>query len=319
VRILVTGSHGFIGGSFGRFAGAQGHDVFGLGRRSQPDADWPGDYAQTDVAQADLSRIISDFAPDVIFHGAGSASVGGSYADPAADLRAATITLANTLEGARKSDFRPVILFPSSAAVYGNPRSLPVGEDDPIAPISPYGFHKAASELVAREYAFCFGFDIVIGRIFSVFGPALRRLLVWEIFKQIAGHDSEILLQGSGEETRDYLGIDDLCRAFLGLAGAHLDKPADGRVSAYNVASGTSTAVRALAERLCHLTTSQKAIRCLGQPRLGDPIHWLADTTKLMQTLPDFTPEALDTSLGRCVSLWQSLDNWHFESASRGR
>lgn len=307
MRILVTGSRGFLGGSLGRQASEQGHEVLGLGRASQADAAWRGAYAQADIAESDIAPIVRDFAPEIVFHGAGSASVGGSYADPSADLRAAAMTLANMLSGVKRAGLRPVILFPSSAAVYGNPAWLPVQEDAPINPISPYGFHKAACELVAREYALCFEFDIVIGRIFSVFGPGQRRLLVWEIFRQIAGGADEVVLQGTGRETRDYLGVDDLCRAFLGLAERHLKKPSPSQTTVLNLASGTGTEVGQLARDMLAIAGSSKPLRCLAADRRGDPPHWQASTRKLGDALPDFTPAPLATALRECVRQWSAL------------
>ena len=190
MRILITGSRGFLGSTFAAFATAQGHDVLGLGRTAQPPPGWPGQYAWTDVAHADLSPLVNGFRPDLVFHGAGSASVGGSFQSPLDDLRASVYTFANTLEGIRRSEHRPVVLFPSSAAVYGHPSRLPVNEDDPTHPISPYGFHKLAAEQLGREYAACYGLRVVLGRIFSVLGPRQRRLLLWELFEQFTGPDS---------------------------------------------------------------------------------------------------------------------------------
>ena len=201
MRILITGSSGFIGGSLGRFAANAKHEVLGLARRSQADHDWPGKHQAVDVAHADISGIVSEFVPDMIFHGAGTASVSGSIESPLDDFRAAAVTWANVLDGIRRSGLRPVVMFPSSAAVYGNPKELPVREDAPVAPISPYGFHKAACELLAREYSECFGLTLVVCRIFSVFGPSQRRLLVWELFDQLSGPEPVVWLGGTGRES----------------------------------------------------------------------------------------------------------------------
>jgi UDP-glucose 4-epimerase len=200
-----------------RFAASAGHEVIGIARRSQPDAGWPGRHIQADVATADLAGVISQCKPDAVFHGAGTASVAASIASPLDDLRAAVMTLVNLLEGVRKLAVRPLVIFPSSAAVYGNPAKLPVAEDAPAAPISPYGYHKLSCEVIAKEYASCFGVDTLICRIFSVFGPAHRRLLVWEIFEQLRGNEPAVKLQGTGQESRDYLHADDLAAALLGF------------------------------------------------------------------------------------------------------
>jgi len=206
MRVLVTGSGGFIGGSIGRAAARAGHQVLGLARRSQPERDWPAAHQQVDVAHADLAGLIRDFKPDMVFHGAGTASVGASLSAPLEDLRAAVLTWANLLEGIRRSGAPTTVVFPSSAAVYGNPRELPVSEDDAVSPISPYGFHKAACELLAAEYASCFGLHVIVGRVFSVFGARQRRLLVWELFAQLTGSDPTVTLQGTGTESRDLPG-----------------------------------------------------------------------------------------------------------------
>jgi nucleoside-diphosphate-sugar epimerase len=121
MRLLITGCRGFIGGSFGRFAQAQGHEILGLGRTAQPPGDWPGRYAPADVAHADLSAVIRDYRPDALFHGAGSASVGASFTAPPEDLRATVQTFSNVLDSVRRAAVTPLVNFTSSAAVYGNP------------------------------------------------------------------------------------------------------------------------------------------------------------------------------------------------------
>src|SRR5437867_3526309 len=211
MRLLITGSRGFLGGSIGRLAASNSQEVLGIGRSSQPGAGWPGKYVQADVAHADLSPVIRDFAPDVLLHAAGPASVGSSLTAPLEDLRGAVQTWANTLDSVRRSGLRPLVLFPSSAAVYGNPLNLPVREDDVTAPISPYGYHKVICELLARENSTCFNLNIIVCRFFSIFGVAQRRLLIWELYKQFAGPVPIVCLQGTDRETRHYLDIVDDC------------------------------------------------------------------------------------------------------------
>lgn len=300
MKILVTGSRGFIGGSFGVFAARAGHEVLGISRSSQAAHGWPAAHLQADVAQADLAKTIRDFAPDLVLHGAGSASVGHSLNTPLDDLKASLLTWATVLDGVRRSGLKPVVLFPSSAAVYGNPAHLPVREDAPSAPISPYGFHKMACELAAREYAQCFGLRIIVCRLFSVFGPGQRRLLVWEIFRQLLTENKTVWLDGSGEETRDYLHVDDASAAMLQLGA---QPSAEGCVFV-NVASGRELSVRALAERLCVHAGVEKNIECRHHHRPGDPLHWRADTARLTTMLPDWRPRDLEESLAECAGVW---------------
>src|SRR5438477_11965991 len=126
MRVLITGSTGFIGGSLGRFAAQADHTVMGTGRSSEPGKEWPGLYTPGEATAESLSEIVSDFAPDVLFHAAGTASVGASLVDPLADFHGSVEVCANLLEAVRRSGKSPLLFIPSSAAVYGNPAALPV-------------------------------------------------------------------------------------------------------------------------------------------------------------------------------------------------
>ena len=304
MRILVTGSRGFVGSSFGAFAAAAGHEALGISRSSQPEPGWSGRHVQGDAAQADLAAIIRDFNPDLLLQAAGSASVGASIADPVGDFRATAVTLINVLEGVRRSGREPLVVFPSSAAVYGNPASLPVGEDAPCAPISPYGFHKTACEILAQEYSQCFGLSTVVCRIFSLFGSRQRRLLAWEIYAQLAGKAEGLELQGTGTETRDFLHIDDLSRAILLL------QPAVPRreCTIVNAASGRETPVVELAETMRSMVAPAKKITFRGISRPGDPHRWVAEIRRLKSFIPEWQPQTLAGGLEATVGSWRQTD-----------
>jgi UDP-glucose 4-epimerase len=305
MRLLVTGCRGFIGGSFGRYAAAQGHEILGIGRTAQPPEDWPGKYAPADVAHADLAVLIREYQPDVLFHGAGSASVGASFSAPPEDLRATVQTFSNVLDSVRRSGVAPLVIFPSSAAVYGNPASLPVSEEAAVQPLSPYGFHKAMCELLAQQYAACFGLRVLICRLFSVYGPAQKRLLVHQLFAQLESGAPELRLEGTGEETRDYLYINDLSAAVLALADAELPQRQAAACTIVNVASGETTRIGQLAETLARLHGSGKRVVAAGRPRLGDPRHWQAGIERLRERVALPPPCSLEAGLRECLSAWQ--------------
>lgn len=305
MKLLITGSNGFVGGSVGRFAARAGHEVLGVARASQPAPGWPGLYAQADALASDLTETVNAFAPDAVLHAAGTASVGASLKAPLDDLRAAVLTWANVLDAVRRSRVRPVLLFPSSAAVYGDLPELPARETAPPRPISPYGFHKAACELLAREYADCFGLRVVVCRLFSVFGEAQRRLLVWELYRQFAGPGRVAWLEGTGEETRDYLHADDVAAALLELAAAAPGREGGGRCLLVNVGSGEETNVLELARGLGALVAPSKEVRCRGVARAGDPRRWRADTALLRTLAPGWQPPPLGQRLAQCVNAWK--------------
>jgi len=303
VNVLVTGCRGFVAGAVGRAYAAAGHTVLGVARTSQPDDGWPGRYLSADVAHADLAPAVAAFAPDVVFHGAGTASVGASLAAPLDDLRGAVMTWANVLDAVRRSGRSPLVVFPSSAAVYGDPATLPVAEDAPVAPVSPYGFHKAACELLGREYAQCFGLRVLVCRLFSLYGLRQRRLLVWELYRQFRGPDPEVWLDGTGEESRDYLHVDDAAAAVVALSTA---AGASERPSTVNVAGGRETTVRELAAAVGHAARSGKAVRCRGTRRAGDPGRWEADVRRLRSAVPRWQAAPLAGGLGDCIAAWDA-------------
>ena len=300
MRIAITGSRGFIGGSFGRYAAAAGHEVLGISRGAQPDLDWPGLHAHADCLHADLSAAFRTWRPEVVLHAAGSASVAESLVDPLEDMRALAMTLANTIEGIRRAGIAPVLVLPSSAAVYGNPAKLPVAETAAVAPISPFGFHKAVCELLAREAAEIMGLRVLVCRLFSVYGPRQRRLLVWEVYQQLASDAAVVELQGTGSETRDWLHMDDVSGALLMLA-----QHARRGTTVVNVAGGMETSVSQLVEEMKRLMEKDKMLMCHGSARPGDPRRWEADITQLRGLAPGWKARPLLDGLAEMVAHWE--------------
>jgi UDP-glucose 4-epimerase len=202
MRWLITGANGFLGFSVADYLARAGNSVVGLTRNEQlPDWFPRLEYPSSIEALADLIRGVD---PKCILHAAGAASVGDSWVAPARDYVDSVLTWQVLLEATRQSELKPKLFLPSSAAVFGDPDRLPVPEDAGRKPISPYGFHKLVCERLAEEYAILWEMPVVICRLFSVFGPRQRRLLVWELVEQILSDGSVIRLQGTGLEERDY-------------------------------------------------------------------------------------------------------------------
>ena len=302
MKILISGSRGFIGNAIGQQAAIEGHEVLGLGRASQATKGWPGAYLQTDVATADLSNSILAFEPEVVIHAAGTASVGGSFTTPLEDFRASALTWTNMLEGVRRSGLSPLVVHLGSAAVYGTTADLPISENAAIQPISPYGYHKAVCEFVAQEYAQCFDLRTVSCRLFSVFGPAQRRLLIWELYRA-AQNEETVSLKGTGDESRDYLHVEDVATAIVRLGEKLSDAPSLNAV--VNVASGEETSVLDLANMIRDLVAPAKTVVARGEISPGDPRNWRADTGRLRSIIPDWKPRPFSERLSSCIRSWQ--------------
>lgn len=260
---LVTGAGGFLGGYIATALGDAGHQV----TRATRD----------DLAAANLEPMIAGARPEVVVHCAGPASVGDSLLDPLADFRGSAELLAELLDGLRSAELRPRFLLLSSAAVYGSPERLPVAEDAQVAPISPYGFHRAASELVLAAHHRSFGLPAATLRIFSAYGEGLRRQLLWDVCAKALG-DGEIRLGGTGEETRDFVHARDVAQAVVRVVASGAFEG-----EAYNVGTGSETSVRAIALLLAaELGIDRALVSFDGKQRAGDPAHWRADVGRLV-------------------------------------
>ena len=299
MRWLITGGNGFLGFSVAEYLARAGNSVAGLTRRAQlPDWFRRLEYPPSIKALADIIRCEH---PDCILHAAGGASVGDSWGAPARDFDESVKAWHALLEATRQSELKPKLLLPSSAAVFGDPDHLPVPEDALRRPISPYGFHKLACEQLAEEYAVLWEIPVVICRLFSVFGPRQRRLLVWELVEQILSHGPVIRLQGTGLEERDYLAVSDVARALDSLAR----QPTFNRLQAFNFGSGKSLRVIDLIEILQRLTGVQKPVVRGRSRRHGDPMHWRADNRRLREELPNWCPQPIEEGLAECIAAWK--------------
>ena len=258
---LVTGAQGFIGGHAAARLRADGWSVVGAGR------------PEVELASNAFDELLADTCPDVVVHCAGPASVQMSIEDPAADRAGSVGVVERLAAGILALPAPPRLVLLSSAAVYGQPDALPIAEDHPLRPVSPYGEHRVACEELVRARCAHDGLRAVCLRVFSAYGPGLRRQLLWDICRRAAQGD-EVELAGTGEESRDFGHVTDVAAAVAAATGA----PGwDG--DPYNVGSGAQTTVREVAERL--LERTGVALSFTGLRRPGDPPHWRADTTAL--------------------------------------
>lgn len=274
--VLLTGGGGFLAGHFAASFASAGWGTVGVGR-----SDRNGQALKFDAFHlfdlADLEPIVAlvgDVRPDVIVHLAAPASVPESITDPLGDLLAHVTPTANVLEAIRRTSPSTRFLLISSAAVYGNPALLPVSEDAPLTPISPYGFHKVQQEFLVDQYAVLHGVRACKARVFSTYGERLRRLAVWEITRRALASDPEVY--GTGEEGRDYLDVADVAIAVRCVA-----ERADFCGEAINIASGEEVSIAALAAEIFRLVGLAGTPRFTGRALAGSPTRWCADVTRL--------------------------------------
>jgi UDP-glucose 4-epimerase len=281
--VLVTGGAGFVGSRLAEALDARNEvrvlDDFSTGSRANvpPNATViEGDVGDESTVQEAMAGV------DVVYHEAGLVSVPESLESPVASNDVNVGGTVQVLEAARRRDARAVLA--SSAAIYGDADDQPITEDTPGDPLSPYGADKLAADTYARVFADAYDLPVVSLRYFNVYGcgqnPEYSGVIDAFLTRALAGEP--LVVHGDGEQTRDFVHVDDVVRANL-AAGT-----TDETGVAYNIGSGRSVSIRQLAEQVTDLVDADAPIEH-GPARPGDVRHSEADVERARQRL-DYEP-----------------------------
>lgn len=280
----ITGARGFIGRHLSRRLASDGYRVAGLGHGAWPAleaAEWGLAYwLNGDVSASNLAKMHTELGkPEGIFHFAGGSSVGAALANPHEDFKRTVGSTSDLLEWIRQHSPDAPLIAVSSAAVYGAGHDGLIPEDARLTPYSPYGTHKLMMEELCRSYAVNFGLLIVLPRLFSVYGPELKKQLLWDTCNKLATQ-GEADLGGSGEELRDWTHVSDVVEAMVGLLSF-----ADTTAPALNIATGQPVPVREVVAELARVWSpaTPPRIEFSGQSRAGDPYSLCADVGRLSE------------------------------------
>ncbi len=251
VKVLVTGGAGFIGSNVADALVAEGHEVLVVddlssGKRHQV----PGEarFYEVDVQDAGGIREIFDREkPELLVHHAAQMDVRRSVADPPFDARVNVLGLLHLLEAGRDNGLRRVLFASSGGAGYGEQDEFPAPEGHRIAPVSPYGVSKMASELYLSCYRAMYGLEYVAMRYANVYGPRQDphgEAGVVAIFTQKVLAGEAATINGDGRQTRDYVFVEDVVRANVALASSSW-------CGSLNLGTGVETDVNHLYEGIC--------------------------------------------------------------------
>jgi len=278
--IWITGGKGFIGRNLGQYLAGLSYSVFGLGHGLWAREDYSQwgyeNWLNVEIDFVSLSQLLSNVGPpEVIFHLAGGAAVGASIHHPYEDFQRTVDTTARLLEWVRKNSPDTKVIGISSAAVYGAGFTCPISEQTQGAPFSPYGFHKVMLEALFASYRITYGLKFGIARLFSVYGPGLEKQLLWDICQKLGGSgDGEVLLQGTGQELRDWLHVSDACDLLWRIAKAP-ELP-----TIINGGTGQATSIAQIADLIVRAWGGRHSVKFSGINRQGDPTALIADITK---------------------------------------
>ena len=271
-RALITGITGFAGSHLAdHLLAVGGYEVYGLKRwrsRTENIRHLTGKVTLLDGDITDavrLREVVAEVRPDVIFHLAAQSFVPASWREPDATLTTNVRGQVNLFEAVRAAGHPCRIQIAGSSEEYGlvGEDELPITEDTPLRPLSPYAVSKVTQDLLAWQYHRSYGLDVVRTRGFNHTGPRRGEVFVTSNFaRQIAaieaGLQEPVLRVGNLDARRDFTDVRDTVRAYR-LA---VEKGEAGAV--YNICSGTTVSIRELLDRL--LALSDAAIRVETDP-----------------------------------------------------
>lgn len=310
-RILITGVAGFIGSNLADRCLELGAKVIGI------DNMFNGSVNNLNIAQQSknfqlIKGDIRDYSLlleiskeiEIIYHVGAFTSVPQSIIMPETCNTVNVNGTINILNVARKNDIEKVI-FSSSSSVYGDTNKLPLTEDMPRNPISPYGTSKLAGESYMQSFHHVYGLKTIILRYFNVFGPRQKDSPysgVTAIWIGRIQRNEPLVIFGNGENSRDFTYIKDVVQGNL-LAG---EKNVSGEI--FNIGAGSPISLNDLAALLLRLTNRQDLSIKHTDPRPGDIIHSYADISKAKNQL-DFIPQYDQKSGLKEYLSWISKNN----------
>ena len=271
-KILITGTYGFLGKFLANKFSKLGAKIYGIGHGKLSSQELIDNgitnYVCNDLKISTLKETCEK--PNKIIHCASSASVPYSVLYPKEDFERNVNSTLEVLEFMRLYASDAQLVIPSSAAVYGQKEKFPISVNAKINPVSPYGNSKRIAEMLSKFYAGHFKLKISIVRFFSLYGPGLKKQLLWDACKKaISGNNT---YHGTGLEKRDWVFIEDAASLILlALENASVSMPI------LNGGTGEAISIKELLIFLYKELGCDSRPRFSGTVREGDPLYFESD------------------------------------------
>ncbi len=303
MRILVTGGAGFIGSHVAQAYVDAGHDVLVLDNLSsgkQENVPAAARFVFADVGSDTSAEAVRTFRPEVVNHHAAQINVRKSVEDPVFDARENILGTLNLLEAARKNGVRKVIFASSGGAGYGEQEYFPADESHPMRPVSPYGVAKVAVERYLAFYRAQYGLEYTALRYANVYGPRQDphgEAGVVAIFSMRLLRGQTAIINGDGEQTRDYVYVGDVTRA-------NVEALHRGDGLGINIGTAQETDVNTLFRNLKELSGSgQEEIHGPAQP--GEQLRSVIENRLAYDELGWYPNVSLDEGLALTLAYFR--------------
>jgi UDP-glucose 4-epimerase len=300
-KVLVTGGAGFIGSNLVRHLIKEENSVtvldnFMSGYRGNLDSFPSVRIVEGDIRdQTAVEEAMKE--AEVVFHLAASVGNKRSIDHPLIDAEINVLGTLQILEAARKTGVRKIVTS-SSAGIFGELKTMPIKEDHPVEPDSPYGCTKLCEEKLCLSYAKLYPIEAVCLRYFNVYGPNQRfdsygNVIPIFVFRML--RNETLTIYGDGEQTRDFVHVDDVVQANIKAADSI------GFSGAFNIASGTSVTINRLVEIITKYEGNSIKIEHTSE-RPGDVRHSLADLSFAHQRINYIPSVSLENGIDEYVS-----------------
>ena len=288
MRVLVTGGAGFIGSHVAEYLLDRGHEVavvddLSSGKRENVPK---GAHLYVQDIRSGCAEVFGEFQPEALSHQAAQMDVRRSVREPDFDADVNILGTVRLLQSCVEQGVKKIVFASTGGAIYGEQSEFPAPEDHPQYPLSPYGVSKLSAERYLHFYSIQYGISYAALRYSNVYGPRQDphgEAGVVAIFCRNLAAYQPSTINGSGDQTRDYVYVGDVARA-NSLA---LESGAPN--GAYNIGTGMETSVNELYDRMCQLSGRDLPPR-RGPEKPGEQVRSSVDPSKATRLL-DWHPE----------------------------
>lgn len=305
MRALVTGGAGFIGSNIVDALKSAGHEIAiidNLSTGKEENINPEASFFHVDITDSEaLKGIFQNFKPEIVFHVAAQIDLRKSVEYPSFDAAVNVVGSVNLFNLCVQYGVKRIIFSSTGGALYGEQEKILAHEDSPIEPLSPYGVSKYCAEQYLNYFKRLYGIERVILRYGNVYGPRqdpLGEAGVIAIFTNKILNCETLTVYGDGNQTRDYIFIEDVVRANL--------LSIEGKEGIYNIGTGVETSVNHIIELFSKIL--EKDIKPIyTQPRKGEIYRIALNTEKAKMELGFEVKFSFEEGLRKTIQ-WYRID-----------